>query len=389
MAPRPVPHAPRRPDLGAFAWAQSLQRERRERGAPTIAAIVHTRNEEGNVAEAIRSVAWADHVLVVDMESEDRTVEIATGLGAEVATRPNVGYVEPARNWAIEHVDADWVLVVDADERVPERLARLLDQIVTSGEADVVQIACELWVSGRPVRDSGWGNHWHNRFFRRGHVRWGERIHCMPEVTGRVLRMPIEDGTCLLHFSYDDLAHVVEKLNRYTDKEADALDTEPAADWPWLARFLRREFSWHYMPEVDGTLGGSLAMSMLFYRFLSHAKRWERLGFPDVELPVDAATLLRDLAHDGRALHAAGLEALEAGRPDDATELLRRSVAEQVDGESLNDLAVLMAQAGRTDEARALLQTCLIVDPDDAAARENLDALDLPAAAGAGAEAVA
>jgi hypothetical protein len=385
MAPRPFPPGPRRPDLGDFAWAPRLRRERREHGAPTIAAIIHTRNEQHNVAEAIRSVAWADHVLVVDMESEDRTVEIATELGAEVATRPNIGYVEPARNWAIEHVDADWVIVVDADERVPERLARLLDAIVSSGEADVVQIACELWVSGQPVRNSGWGHHWHNRFFRKGHVVWGERIHCMPEVTGRVVRVPIEDGTCLLHFSYDDLAHFVEKLNRYTDKEAEALETEPAADWPWLARFLRRELAWHYTPEEDGTLGGSLALSMLFYRFLSHAKRWEQLGFPDVELPADGATLLRDLAHDGRALHAAGIEALEDGRADDATELLRRSVAEQLDVEALNDLAVLKAQAGDADEARALLQTCLVIDPAHADARENLDALEFPAAVAAAA----
>jgi glycosyltransferase involved in cell wall biosynthesis len=376
MAPRPFPAGLRRPDLGDFAWASRLKRERRARNAPTVAAIVHTRNEERNVADAIRSVGWTDHVLVVDMESEDRTVEIAESLGAEVATRPNVGYVEPARNWALDHVDADWVIVVDADERVPERLARILDQLVDGGETDVVQIACELWVSGHPVRNSGWGNHWHNRFFRRGHVRWGDRIHCMPEVTGRVVRLPIEDGTCLLHFSYDDLAHFVEKLNRYTDKEADSLQEEPVADWPWLARFLRQEFAWHYTPAEDGTLGGSLAMSMLFYRFLSHAKRWEREDFPEVGLPADAVTLLRDIAHDGRALHAAGLEAVEAGRLHDATELVRRSVAEQLDVESLNDLAVLMAQIGRAEEARALLATCLVVDPDNADARENLAALD-------------
>lgn len=375
---RPLPPAPPRPDLGDFAWAPRLREERRARNAPTIGAIVHTRNEERNVADAVKSVSWADHVLVVDMESEDRTVEIARELGAEVGNHPNTGIVEPARNWAIAHLQTDWVLVVDADERVPEKLARLLDGISARGEADVVEIACELWVSGRHVRNSGWGNHWHNRFFRRGHVRWSDTIHCMPEVHGRVTRVPIGEGTCLVHFSSDDLHHFVEKLNRYTGKEADTLAAEPPSDWAWLARFLRREFSWHWTPAEDGTLGGALAMSMLFYRFLSHAKSWERRGFPEIGMPADPRLALRDIAHDGRILHQSALEAVEGGDLPGATELLRRSVAEQLDVDSLNDLAVLLAQDGRTAEARALLQTCLTVAPDQADARENLS--DLAAA---------
>jgi Glycosyl transferase family 2 len=372
MAASPFPAVPNRPDLGDFAWAPRLRRERRARHAPTVGAIIHTRNEERNVADAIRSVGWADHVLVVDMESTDRTVEIARELGAEVARHEHTGIVEPARNWALAHLDTDWVMVLDADERVPERLARLLDRISSDDEADVVELHWELWISGRRVERSGWGGHWHNRFFRRGHVRWSDRIHAMPEVTGRVYRVPAEDGLRLIHFSYDDLHHFVEKLNRYTGKEADGLQGEPTRDWAWVARFLRREFSWHWTPAADGPLSGALAVSMLYYRFLSHAKNWERKGFPDVGMPDDPRLALRDIAHDGRILHGAALAAVEGGDLDGATDLLRRSVAEQLDVDSLNDLAVLLAQGGRTREARALLETCLLVAPDHADARENL-----------------
>jgi hypothetical protein len=187
-----------------------------------------------------------------------------------------------------------------------------------------------------------------------------------------VYRVPAEDGLQLIHFSYDDLHHFVEKLNRYTGKEADALQAEPTRDWAWIARFLRREFSWHWTPAADGPLSGALAMSMLYYRFLSHAKSWERRGFPDVGMPDDPRLALRDLAHDGRILHGAALEAVEGGDLEGATELLRRSVAEQLDVDSLNDLAVLLAQSGRAREASALLETCLVVAPDHADARENL-----------------
>jgi Glycosyl transferase family 2 len=382
----PFPAVRNRPDLGDFAWAPRLGRERRERGAPTVGAIIHTRNEERNVADAIRSVGWADHVLVVDMESTDRTVEIAEALGAEVAHHEHTGIVEPARNWSLAHLDTDWVMVLDADERVTEQLARVLDRISSNDEADVVEIHWELWISRQRVERSGWGGHWHNRFFRRGHVRWSDRIHCMPEVTGRVYRMPVDEGT-LIHFSYDDLHHFVEKLNRYTGKEADVLAEEPTSDWAWIARFLRREFSWHWTPAHDGTLSGALAMSMLYYRFLSHAKNWERQGFPDVGMPDDPRLALRDIAHDGRILHGAALEAVEGGDLPGATELLRRSVAEQLDVDSLNDLAVLLAQSDHTEEARSLLRTCLVVAPDHADARENL--ADLGAEDEAGVEVAA
>jgi Flp pilus assembly protein TadD len=93
-------------------------------------------------------------------------------------------------------------------------------------------------------------------------------------------------------------------------------------------------------------------------------------------MPEDPRLALRDIAHDGRILHAAALEAVEGGDLDGATDLLRRSVAEQLDVDSLNDLAVLLAQGGRTGEARALLETCLVVAPGHADARENLADLD-------------
>ena len=352
MAPDPFPAVLRRPDLGDFAWATRLrasaaratpprrrdhphpQRGAQRRRRDPLAALGrprprrrHGERPTGPSRSPRRSAP------------RSRTIEHTASSSPPATGRSRTS--TPTGSWSSTPTSAS-----------PRQLARILDEVSAPIEADVVEIACELWISGRHVRNSGWGNHWHNRFFRAGHVRWSDRIHCMPEVTGRVLRVPVGEGTCLVHFSYDDLHHFVEKLNRYTGKEADALEGEPTSDWPWLARFLRREFSWHYTPDEDGPISGSLAFSMLYYRFLSHAKRWERLGFPDVDLPSDPRVALRDLAHDGRILHAAGIEAFEAGDAAGATDLVRRSVAEQLDVDHLNDLAVLMAQTGRADEAR-------------------------------------
>lgn len=367
-----------RPDLGDFSWARELRRQRQAWGGPTITGIVHTRNEEYNLPDALRSLAWVDDLLVVDMESEDGTVAIARDHGAEVLNVEDTGFVEPARNLAVATAKGDWVLVLDADERIPQTLAVPLAETARDGSADVVRLHCHVWIAGQFLKESGWLGQYHPRFFRRGCVRWSGRVHEPPEVVGRVVSIPYTPETSLIHFNYDDLSHFVTKLNRYTDKEADALEGEPPMHWRALAAHLRDEFASRWTPAADGTLSCALAFSMLFYRFLAQGKHWERLTFPEVGVPRDARAALRDLAHDGAALHEAGLAAASTGAISDGIESLRQSVLQQVNLETLNDFAVLCAQAGRRDAAAAVLQTCLELEPRYETARENLAALDRP-----------
>ena len=88
----------------------------------TIAAVVITKDEETNIADCLESVRWADELIVVDAESRDRTVELATRYTSRVYVRPWPGY-GPQKNFGIEHAGAEWILVVDADERVTRRVA--------------------------------------------------------------------------------------------------------------------------------------------------------------------------------------------------------------------------------------------------------------------------
>lgn len=368
--------APERPDLGDVAWAAQLRSERRSAGAPQITGIVHTRNEERNLPDALRSLGWVDQLIVVDMESSDRTIEVAESFEARVLQVPNMGYVLPARNAGVRAVETEWIFTLDADERVQEPLARILDQITREDIADVVQVHWRLWIAGRFIEASGWQDNWHTRFFRKGFVEYGTRVHSLPELKGRVTRVPYSPQTSLIHFNYDDLTHFVTKLNRYTDREAEALAGEPAMPWPQLAAHLRQEFSWHWTPDKDGSLSAALSFAMLFYRFIAQAKHWQHLGFPDLGLPDSPQQALQDLANDGRILHAAGVKAAMEGRGPDSVELLTKAVAAQLSLGSLHDLAVMHAQAGRVDEARSLLRACTIIDPAFTQARDALTALD-------------
>ncbi len=254
--------------------------ERQAAGAPEITGIVHTRNEEHNLGDALRSLAWVDKWIVVDMESEDGTIEVAHEFGARVLTVPNLGYVLPARNAGVRAVDTPWIFTLDADERIPEGLARALTQIAGEDLADVVQVHWRNWIAGRFITASGWQESWHTRFFKKGAVEYGIRVHSVPTLNGRVGRVPYTPETGLVHFNYDSLTHFVTKLNRYTDREAEALAGEVPLSWPELANHLRREFSWHWTPAQDGPLSGALAMCMLFYRFMTQAKHWQNLGYP-------------------------------------------------------------------------------------------------------------
>jgi GT2 family glycosyltransferase/glycosyltransferase involved in cell wall biosynthesis len=359
-----------RPYLGDFAWAPALGDERRAAGSPRISAVINTLNEERNLEDALRSVAWVDEIVVVDMHSDDATREIAAAHGAKVLLHERTGVVEPARNFALQQATGEWILCLDADERVPEPLARTFAAVAWRDDVDVLDVPFRNWLCGRWMEATGWGDgDYHVRFFRRGAVEWSDRIHTSPRIAGRHMRVTFDATNGILHLNYDDLRHFVEKTNHYTSKEA---EEAAAPSWEDVVTRARGEVLDRWAPEIDGTQSVALSMGMLFYRFLAGAKQWERNGYPEVGAPASGRDALRDLAGDGRLAHAAGVEAFANGDEEAARGHLVRALREEADPEVLNDLAVACHAAGDLQTAEALLRVCLLVAPDHAAARENL-----------------
>jgi hypothetical protein len=341
-----------------------------------VTGIVHTFQEERFVETAVRSLGWTDEIVVVDMHSTDRTVEIAESLGARVVLHENVGYVEPARAFGIEQAQSDWVFVLDADEWMEEPLASALWDIACADTADVVDIPFASWICGAWLQGSGWAEESHPRFFRPEFVTWPAHVHAVPELRGRLLRLPREDGLEVRHWNYDDLHEFVDKLNRYTDREAERLET---TSWHDAVAAARAEVEHRWTPEADGARSAALSLAMLFYRLLAHAKRWELDGFAGPDVPATAQAALRDLGSAASQLHAHALGLFESGDLPGAAAALTEAVTQSLDLELLNDLAVVQAALGRTDEAEILLRACLAVDPTRSDAAENLEALAAPA----------
>src|SRR5271169_2844409 len=102
-----------------------------------LTVIILTRNEEVNVAACLQSAGWAEEVFVVDSLSTDRTVEVAKAMGAQVNLHPFDGYAKQ-RNWALQNLPLshEWVLMLDADERIPQALAEEISQVVADNSPD-------------------------------------------------------------------------------------------------------------------------------------------------------------------------------------------------------------------------------------------------------------
>ena len=191
-----------------------------------ISGVIHTYNEEKNIANAIRSLLpWVSEVVVIDMHSEDRTREIAESLGARIVLHERLQFADPARDFGIAQTCCDWIITIDAYEMVPAPLALRLCQIAESDSADVVMIFFHDFILGSPFAGAGWGlgHEFHPRFFRKGAVRFPPYVHAHHEFSeaARVIRLEPSEDLAIVHFNYRNAEHVLYKLNRYTQLEAE------------------------------------------------------------------------------------------------------------------------------------------------------------------------
>jgi glycosyltransferase involved in cell wall biosynthesis len=151
-----------------------------------ISAVIITLNEEKNIGEAIRSVDWADEIIVVDSESTDATREIAASLGADVIVNRWPGF-SIQKQFAIDQAANDWVLSLDADERVSDELkSEILALKNGKAGSDGYKIPRLSYYMDRPIRHSGWYPDLQLRLFDRTKGRWNgavihESVQMLPE----------------------------------------------------------------------------------------------------------------------------------------------------------------------------------------------------------------
>ena len=238
-----------------------------------ISATIITYNEERNIARAIESLRCCDEIIVVDSGSSDRTVELATNLGARVIESPWPGYAKQ-KNLAAERASNDWILSLDADEALSEGLEAEIWHIKKCGPQYDSYIMPRLAMYlGRWIFHSGWYPDKKVRLYHRDKASWqGDYVHESVHATGTVGEL---EGR-ILHYTCDSLSEHLRTLDRYTTLAAEQIVEQ-----------RRRVGLWHLMGDppwtfirtyvfklgfLDGFEGLAIAYMAAFYNFLKYAK---------------------------------------------------------------------------------------------------------------------
>ena len=247
----------------------------------SIAAVVITKNEERNIADCLGTLTWVDEIIVVDAESIDRTVELAGPFTPRVFVRPWPGY-GPQKNFGIDQAQAEWIFIVDADERVPKPLRDEIRGLLRrnpDGETTGYEIPRRNYFYGKWIENGGLYPDYQLRLFKKTAGRYDDvLLHENFRLEGRTSRLkePFD------HYSMPTIAHHVKKMIHYTSLGAQE-----------KLKKVRRIGAWaigtHHLGTIlktlvarrgyrDGLHGVIVAMFAGLHTFVKYAKAWEWLN---------------------------------------------------------------------------------------------------------------
>ena len=244
---------------------------------PRLSVVVITRNEAANIRAALESVRWADELVVVDSGSTDDTLRIAGEIADRVTAHDWTGY-GAQKNHATELAAHDWVLSLDADERVSPALAREIRALLQAEPAARgYRIPRVTRYLGRWIRSTDWYPDHQLRLYDRRAARWNDRlVHESVAVDGPVRRLRGE----LEHHAYRDVSHHLQTIDRYTTLAARQMHREGRrAGWVDLAVRPTAAFLRNYVVRRgvrDGIHGLIVSLLNAGYVLLKFVKLWER-----------------------------------------------------------------------------------------------------------------
>lgn len=244
-----------------------------------ISVVINTYNASAHLSQVLESVKCFDEIVVCDMESTDRTLDIARKYDCKIVTFPKKDYniVEPARNFALQQASHPWILVVDADEIVPKELKEYLYKRISEPDCPAgIYIPRKNYFMGKFM-------HCHYpdhilRFFKKEGTVWPPIIHVSPKVQGSLYYIPSKQmQLAFIHLANDSVSDIIRKTNEYTQNEVERKKNKKYGSLAFLYRPLFRFFKTYILKGGirDGREGFIKACLDGYYQFVMIAKLTE------------------------------------------------------------------------------------------------------------------
>jgi glycosyltransferase involved in cell wall biosynthesis len=238
-----------------------------------ISAVVLAKNEEGNIGECLKSLAWADEILVINDGSTDKTSEIAEKLGAKVIIHPLNNDYSAQRNFGLEKANGEWILFIDADERVSPKLAEeIKNKIANKQDIDGYFLKREDTLFGKVLKHGETAGVRLLRLGKKEAGKWKGKVHETWKIEGEVMELenPLE------HYPHPAISEFLEQINVYSTLRAQELyDQGVKTNLFFILAYTKGKFLQDYFLKLgflDGMPGLIVALLMSFHSFLVRSK---------------------------------------------------------------------------------------------------------------------
>jgi glycosyltransferase involved in cell wall biosynthesis len=247
----------------------------------SVSVTIATKNEGENLINCLASLPFADEILIVDDCSTDDTVAKARQHGAQIIVRGSKGSFHENKNLAIETAKGDWILSLDADEVVTDKLAESIKSALANPKSDGYMVERHNYFLGQWIKGCGWYPDHILRLFRKGKAWWPLEIHDIPKLEGGNQNAPLLEGP-LIHNSYTSFEQYFDKFNAYTSRLALEYSQQHVVmnGLQIPLNLLVRPSYWFLRKYVlqrgyrDGLLGFFISFSSALTIFVSHMKLW-------------------------------------------------------------------------------------------------------------------
>lgn len=251
-----------------------------------LSVVISAFNEEKKIEDCLKSVSFADEIILVDNSSTDSTIKIAKKYTSKIFKRANNLMLNVNKNFGFTKAESDWILSLDADERVSEELKEEIISILTSRLPSMsgYWIPRKNMIFGKWIKHAGWYPDHQLRLFKKDKGKFEEKnVHEMIRLDGEAEFLKEH----LIHYNFETISQFLHKhINIYAANEAnDILAKGYIYDWLDAIRFPAKEFLSRFFAREgykEGVHGLIISMLMAFYHLVIFAKIWEMQGFKEV-----------------------------------------------------------------------------------------------------------